>query len=223
MGPVLAARIVSQGRAHNAFRYETKDGSITYYDEDGESLQKSLLRTPLEYSRVSSNFSYNRKHPVTHNWAPHLGVDYAAPTGTPVRATGDGIVAEATRNGASGNYVKIRHNSRLETYYLHLSRFGKGVRGGAHVSQGQVIGYVGMTGLATGPHLDYRIKVSGTFVNPRTIELPSREPVPAAEMVAFENTKTTYLAGLLDETAVNETVAFGKPVFAKRPRSERLF
>jgi murein DD-endopeptidase MepM/ murein hydrolase activator NlpD len=223
MGPVLAARIVSQGHPHNAFRYQTKDGSLTYYDEQGESLQKSLLRTPLEYSRVSSNFSYHRKHPVTHNYAPHLGVDYAAPTGTPVRATGDGTVAEATRNGSSGNYVKIRHNSRLETYYLHLSRFGKGVRTGARVQQGQVIGYVGMTGLATGPHLDYRIKISGTLVNPRTIELPSREPVPTSEMAAFETMRTTYLAGLLDETATNETVAFGKPVFTKPSRSERLF
>jgi murein DD-endopeptidase MepM/ murein hydrolase activator NlpD len=223
MGPVLAARIVSKGHAHNAFRYQAKGGSVTYYDEDGESLQKSLLRAPLEYSRVSSNFSYRRKHPVTHHWAPHLGVDYAAPTGTPVRATGDGTVSEATRNGASGNYVKIRHNSRLETYYLHLSRFGKGVRSGARVEQGQVIGYVGATGLATGPHLDYRIKINGTFVNPRTIELPSREPVPPAELAEFEKMKVTYLAGLLDETAANETVAFGKPIYTKPRRSERLF
>jgi murein DD-endopeptidase MepM/ murein hydrolase activator NlpD len=223
MGPVLAARIVSKGHPHNAFRYQTKDGSMTYYDERGESLQKSLLRAPLEYSRVSSNFSYRRKHPVTHHWAPHLGIDYAAPTGTPVRATGDGTVAEATRNSSSGNYVKIRHNSRLETYYLHLSRFGKGVRAGARVQQGQIIGYVGATGLATGPHLDYRIKINGTFVNPRTIELPSREPVPPTEMAAFEKMKTTYLAGLADEKAMNETVAFGKPILTKPPRPERLF
>jgi len=223
MGPVLAARIVSQGHPHNAFRYQSKDGSTNYFDEEGKSLQKSLLRTPLEYSRVSSNFSYRRKHPVTHHWAPHLGVDYAAPTGTPVRATGDGTVVESTRNGASGNYVKLRHNNRYETYYLHLSRFGRGVRSGAHVSQGQVIGYVGATGLATGPHLDYRIRVNGTFVNPRTIALPSREPVPASEMVAFEEVKTTYLAGLLDERAANETIAFGKPVYSKPRRQARLF
>ena len=223
MGPVLAARIVSQGYPHNAFRYQSKDGSTNYFDEEGKSLQKSLLRTPLEYSRVSSNFSYRRKHPVTHNYAPHLGVDYAAPTGTPVRATGDGTVAEATRNGSSGNYVRIRHNNRYETYYLHLSRFGRGVRSGARVSQGQVIGYVGSTGLSTGPHLDYRIRVAGTFVNPRSIALPSMDPVPASEMASFENVMTTYLAGLLDERAANETIAFGKPVYTKPPRSERLF
>ncbi len=132
-------------------------------------------------------------------------------------------MAEATRNGSSGNYVKIRHNSSFETYYLHLSRFGRGVRAGARVQQGQVIGYVGSTGLSTGPHLDYRIKANGTFVNPRTIALPSREPVPTAEMGAFEKIKITYLAGLTDEKAANETVAFGKPVFTKPSRSERPF
>ena len=159
-----------------------------------------------------------------------LLVRYAGPLLEPartyswrVRATGDGTVVEATRNGASGNYVKLRHNNRYETYYLHLSRFGRGVRSGAHVSQGQVIGYVGATGLATGPHLDYRIRVNGTFINPRTIALPSRDPVPTSEMAAFEQLKITYLAGLLDARAANETIAFGKPVYNKQPRQARLF
>lgn len=223
MGDVIAARIVSQGREHNAFRYRSKDGHANYYDEKGNSLQKSLLRAPLEYSRVSSNFSYRRKHPVTHSWAPHLGIDYAAPHGTPVRATGDGVVASATRDASSGNYVRIRHNSQYETYYLHLSRFGAGIRNGARVSQGQVIGYVGATGLATGPHLDYRIKVAGSFVNPRTIELPSKEPVPAAEMALFETQKNACLAGLLETPVENETVAVGSPVTVRPSRIERTF
>ncbi len=223
MGEVLAARIVSQGREHSAFRYRENDGSTNYFDAQGKSLQKSLLRTPLEYSRVSSNFSYRRKHPVTHHWAPHMGIDYAAPHGTPVRSTGDGVVAEATRNGSNGNYVKIRHNSRYETLYLHLSRFGKGIRKGVRVSQGQVIGYVGATGLATGPHLDYRIKVAGSFVNPRTIELPSKEPVPASEMGSFEKQKNSCLAGLLDTRAENETVAVGAPFTIRPSRMERSF
>lgn len=222
LGNVLAARIVSQGHEHNAFRFTSNDGSTNYYNAEGKSLQKSLLRAPLEYSRVSSNFSYRRKHPLTHHWAPHLGVDYAAPTGTPVRATGDGTVVEAARDGANGNYVKIRHNSRYETYYLHLSRFGKAVRRGARVSQGQVIGYVGATGLATGPHLDYRIKVNGTFVNPRTIALPSKEPVPALEMAAFESVKISSLAGLLSVHAENTTVAVGKPLYLT-PRANGSF
>jgi murein DD-endopeptidase MepM/ murein hydrolase activator NlpD len=222
LGNVLAARIVSQGQEHHAFRFTSKDGNTNYYDALGRSLQKSLLRAPLEYSHVSSNFSYHRKHPVTHHWAPHLGVDYAAPTGTPVRATGDGTVAEAGRSGASGNLVRIRHNSQYETYYLHLSRFGKGVHRGARVSQGQVIGYVGMTGLASGPHLDYRIKVNGSFVNPRTIELPSKEPVPAVEMAAFDKVRLSHLSGLLGVTTDNATVAVGKPIYV-RPRPERTF
>ncbi len=222
LGNVLSARIVSQGHEHQAFRFTSRDGSTNYYDALGRSLQKSLLRAPLEYSRVSSNFSFRRKHPVTHHWAPHLGVDYAAPTGTPIHATGDGTVAEAGRNGASGNLVRIRHNSRYETYYLHLSRFGKGVHRGARVSQGQVIGYVGATGLASGPHLDYRIKVNGAFVNPRTIDLPSKEPVPAVEMAAFDKVKISHLAGLLGVNSDNVTVAVGKPIYV-RPRAERAF
>lgn len=223
MGDVLAAQIVSQGREHNAFRYRSEDGRANYFNGEGKSLQKSLLRTPLEYSRVSSNFSYRRKHPVTHHWAPHMGVDYAAPHGTPVRATGDGVVAEATRDGSNGNYVKIRHNSRYETYYLHLSRFGKGVRRGVRVSQGQVIGYVGATGLATGPHLDYRIKVAGSFVNPRTIALPSKEPVSSGEMALFEKQKNSCLAAMLETQAENETLAVGKPATVRPSRMERSF
>jgi murein DD-endopeptidase MepM/ murein hydrolase activator NlpD len=223
LGDVLAARIVCQGYEHNAFRYQSRDGFANYFDEQGKSLQKSLLRAPLEYSRVSSNFSYHRFHPVKRHYAPHMGVDYAAPYGTPVRATGDGTVAEATRQAGNGNYVKIRHNSRYETYYLHLSRFGQGVRAGTHVSQGQVIGYVGSTGVSTGPHLDYRIKENGAFVNPRTIQLPSKEPVPPAEMASYDKLKNACLVGLLDARIQNETVCLGKSAPVKPHRAERLF
>jgi murein DD-endopeptidase MepM/ murein hydrolase activator NlpD len=223
LGDVLAARIVCQGHEHNAFRYQSKDGLTNYFDAQGKSLQKSLLRAPLEFSRVSSNFSYHRFHPVKRHYAPHMGVDYAAPYGTPIRATGDGTVAEATRQAGNGNYIKIRHNSRYETYYLHLSRFGKGVRAGARVSQGQVIGYVGSTGVSTGPHLDYRIKTNGAFVNPRTIQLPSKEPVPPAEMGSFDKLKNACLVGLLDARIQNETVCLGKSAPFKPNRAERLF
>ncbi len=186
LGHVLAARICCQGDEHFAFRYNLADGSASYFSEEGKSLQKSLLRAPLRYSRVSSNFSYRRFHPVKKHYAPHLGVDYAAPLGTPVRATGSGTILVATRHSANGNYVKIRHNNRYTTYYLHLRGFGKGIRKGVRVKQGQVIGYVGSTGISTGPHLDYRIKVGNRFVNPRTIKLPSKRPVPAGERDLFD-------------------------------------
>jgi murein DD-endopeptidase MepM/ murein hydrolase activator NlpD len=224
LGDVLAARIVCQGQEHSAFRYQSKDGFTNYFDASGKSLQKSLLRAPLEYSRVSSNFSYNRFHPVKRHYAPHLGVDYAAPYGTPIHATGDGTVLAASFQESNGNYIKIRHNSQYETYYLHLSRFGKGVRTGARVSQGQVIGYVGATGCATGPHLDYRIKANGVFVNPRTVQLPSKEPVPPSELALFEKLKSECLVGLLDARIENRTVCLGRPTPPFKPRkTERLF
>jgi murein DD-endopeptidase MepM/ murein hydrolase activator NlpD len=186
LGNVLAARIFTRGREHYAFAHRDKTGGRSYYDARGNSLQKSLLRAPLRYTRISSNFTRRRLHPVTHSYKPHLGVDYVAPRGTPVRSTGGGTVIEATRNRANGKYVKIKHNRRYTTYYLHLSGFAKGIRRGARVRQGQVIGYLGSTGLVTAPHLDYRIKVGGRFVNPRTIKLPSKRPVPADEMALFE-------------------------------------
>ena len=223
LGNVLAARICSQGREHYAFRYETDDGNHSYYDEKGKSLQKSLLRAPLRYSRVSSNFSYRRFHPVKKHYAPHLGVDYAAPTGTPVRSTGDGTVLVATRNASNGKYIKIRHNSRYTTYYLHLSGFGKGIRKGARVRQGQVIGYVGATGIATGPHLDYRIKVGNKFVNPRTVRLPSKHPVPSDQMAMFRILMESFLFELFDPSLDDETVLVEKPAPVIRQRMEQSF
>jgi murein DD-endopeptidase MepM/ murein hydrolase activator NlpD len=223
LGNVLAARICSQGREHYAFRYTAEDGNHSYYDEKGKSLQKSLLRAPLRYSRVSSSFSYRRFHPVKKHYAPHLGVDYAAPTGTPVRTTGDGTVLVATRNASNGKYVKIRHNSRYTTYYLHLSGFAKGIRKGARVRQGQVIGYVGATGIATGPHLDYRIKVGNRFVNPRTVRLPSKRPVPSAQMTMYRVLMRSYLFDLFDPSLDDETVLVEKPAPVIRQRMQAVF
>jgi murein DD-endopeptidase MepM/ murein hydrolase activator NlpD len=216
LGHVLAARICCQGEEHFAFRYVSADGDANYFDENGKSLQKSLLRAPLRYSRVSSNFSYRRLHPVKKHYAPHLGVDYAAPHGTPVRATGSGTVIVATRHSANGNYVKIRHNNRYTTYYLHLSRFGKGVRKGARVKQGQIIGYVGSTGISTGPHLDYRIKIGNRFVNPRTVKLPSKKPVPKDERRLYDIVRDSYLVDLFDPSLVDETIVVEKPIPVKQ-------
>jgi len=196
IGRIVAAEFVNQGRSHYAFLFKNEGGRPDYFDENGKSLQKELLRAPLPMARITSNFSMRRFHPVLHHYAPHLGVDYAAPVGTPVMATGDGTVIETGRNGANGKYVKLRHSNGYTTYYLHLSRFAKGAAPGARVRQGEVIGYVGMTGYATGPHLDYRIKRGNSFVNPRRISLPPAKPVTGANMASFIDLRDRHLARL---------------------------
>ncbi|MBN1884548.1 MAG: peptidoglycan DD-metalloendopeptidase family protein [Candidatus Krumholzibacteriota bacterium] len=185
IGRILAVEFNTQGTSHYAFLFENEDGLADYFDDTGRSLRKQLLRAPLSYTRISSNFSSRRLHPVLHHYRPHYGIDYAAPEGTPVMTTGDGTVLAASRTRANGNYVKIRHNNGYITYYLHLSRFGSGIRGGVKVRQGQVIGYVGHTGYATGPHLDYRVKIGNRFVNPRRLKLPPAKPVSEEKMPAF--------------------------------------
>jgi murein DD-endopeptidase MepM/ murein hydrolase activator NlpD len=226
LGRVLASRVYTRGREFYAFGHKTSKRSWSYYDQTGKSLQKSLLRAPLSYTRISSNFSYKRKHPVTHHWAAHLGVDYAAPAGTPVKSTGDGTVVAAAYDRANGKYVKIRHNRHYTTYYLHFSRFARGIRNGAKIRQGQVIGYVGSTGMASGPHLDYRIKVDGRFVNPRTINLPSKNPVPQAEMALFGKIRDACLLKFregLPETGEGKTILVSEPTIHDENLTPSLF
>lgn len=174
-GPIIAARFTHGGQTYEAYRHESPERS-GYYTANGTPLRKQFLRAPLAFTRITSNFSNSRFHPLLHIFRPHHGVDYGAPVGTPVMTTADGVVLEATRNRGEGNYIKIRHSARIETNYLHLSRFATGIRPGARVQQGQVIGYVGMTGLATGPHLDYRVSDNGTWLNP--LQLKSITPDP---------------------------------------------
>ena len=157
--------------------FDQGDGGNIYWNEKGESMRKVFLKAPLEFRRVSSRFSYARKHPVTGKVRPHTGVDYAAPMGTPVVALGDGTVLSAGWGGGGGNTIKIRHNSVYTTGYLHLSRFAKGIKAGVRVQQGQVIGYVGSTGTSTGPHLDFRVWQNGQPINPLKMESPSAEPI----------------------------------------------
>jgi len=198
-GSILGVEIVNRGKARQAFRFSTDDGRTHYYNAEGLNLQKQLMRAPLEYSRVSSKFSYRRFHPVLKKWMPHLGVDYAAPLGTPVRAGGDGVVVACTRKKGNGRYIQIRHtNAEYETYYLHLSRYAKNIRKGSKVNQGQIIGYVGATGYATGPHLDYRVKRNGKFVNPRSLKLPAAAPVNSELMESFQGKTRVYLSVLED-------------------------
>jgi murein DD-endopeptidase MepM/ murein hydrolase activator NlpD len=177
MGKILAAEFMHRNKQHYAIRYDRDDKKDQFYNEKGESMRKRYLKAPLEYSRISSKFSANRLHPVLKTNRAHLGVDYAAPTGTPIRAIGHGTVVEAGYRGGNGNWVKIKHSPQHSTGYLHMSKIAPGIRSGVRVSQGQVIGYVGSTGLATGPHLCFRFWENGVQVNPLRIQTPPAEPM----------------------------------------------
>jgi len=176
-GPMEGAQFYNDGSLHTAIFFRDPEGRADYYAPDGQSLRKQFLKSPLKYTRVSSRFSHRRLHPILRMVRPHLGVDYAAPVGTPVVAVGDGRVLRAGYGPGNGNHVVVRHNAKYTTMYLHLSRFGAGVRAGVQVKQGDVIGYVGSTGLSTGPHLDYRMQQDGRFADPLTVEIPSADPV----------------------------------------------
>src|SRR5215467_2450144 len=178
-GPIEAAEFVNQGREFRAVRYTDPEGHSSYYTPEGRSLHKAFLRAPVDFTRVSSRFNSARHHPILNLIRAHKGVDYAAPVGTPVHAAGDGRILFAGSRGGYGNCVEIEHSRSIVTLYGHLSRFARGTRAGAHVAQGAVIAYVGMTGLATGPHLHYEYRVNGIFKNPQTVQLPASAPIDA--------------------------------------------
>lgn len=176
------------GSPYYAFPFDQGEG-IDYFDEEGKSLRKALLKYPIEFTRISSRYTMSRFHPVQKRWKAHLGTDFAAPKGTPIRAVGDGLVQEAQYRSNNGNYVKIRHNGTYTTQYLHMSRIADGVRAGTRVRQGQTIGYVGSTGLATGPHLCYRFWRNGVQVDALKVELPPSQPVKKEFLESFESVK----------------------------------
>jgi murein DD-endopeptidase MepM/ murein hydrolase activator NlpD len=184
-GQVLVAQYVSDGRMLTGVAFEPAGGRLAYYDPHGRSLKKSFLKSPLEFTRITSGFTYARPHPILGGVRPHLAVDYAAPVGTPVRAVADGTVLVAGWNGGNGIQVHLRHHAGYETIYNHLSRLGPGVRAGGRVTQRQVIGYVGSTGLSTGPHLDYRVAKNGRFVNPLNEKFIPGQPLDGAEHGRF--------------------------------------
>lgn len=184
-GPVLAARFKSSGQIFEAFRQERPDGRSGYYARNGSPLRKQFLRAPLQFTRITSKFSKSRFHPILQCFRPHHGVDYGAPVGTPVMTTADGVVVEARHKTGEGNFIRVRHTARLDTYYLHLSRFAKGIKPGRKVMQGEVIGYVGKTGLATGPHLDYRVSDHGTWLDPLKLRSINPDPLPFSVLHQF--------------------------------------
>lgn len=192
-GRILAASFTNVGHKHMAFYFDDGEETSGYYDQDGNSTVRQFLRAPLKYSRISSGFTYARFHPVTKRTTPHRAIDYAAPIGTPVMSTADGTVVHAAYSGGYGHFVKVRHNGVYQTHYAHLSRYGKGIRPGTRVKQGQVIGYVGSTGFSTGPHLHYEIQKNGSLVNPLKIELPPGDPIKEQHREAFESVKQQYL------------------------------
>ena len=198
-GTVFATRFINDGRILDAVVYPDDSGRLGYYNLEGQPLRKQFLRSPLKFSRVTSRFSGSRFHPVLKRRMPHYGVDYGAPTGTPVHVTADGTVTLAARNGGGGNMVTVRHTNGYVTNYLHLSRYGKGIRRGTRVSQGQVIGYVGSTGLSTGPHLDYRVTLNGKWINPLAISSPAVKPLSEDRLQRFLAHALAVLSLIIDQ------------------------
>ena len=192
---IVAANLTHVGNDFYAFPYENELGFNDYYDEDGRSLRKTFLRAPLNFTRISSRYSGRRFHPVQKRWKAHLGTDYAAPTGTPIMSTADGVIIAAKYTSANGNYVKVRHNSTYTTQYLHMSKIKPGIKNGVRVKQGDIIGYVGSTGLATGPHVCYRFWVNGKQVDPYKQKLPDAKPLEGERMDAYKS----YMASLKEE------------------------
>jgi len=204
-GNILAARFVNRGKIYSAVRFEDSDGSAAYYSADGVSMRKAFLRAPLDVFRISSGFNLRRKHPIHKKIKAHRGVDYAAPTGTPVFAAGDGKIIESGYSSANGNFVFIKHGQTYITKYLHLHK--RSVKTGDTVKQRQVIGSVGSTGYATGPHLHYEFLVNGVHRNPRTVPLPQATPVPVENRIAFEALAGPLMAQLKNSEQPTEELA----------------
>ncbi len=195
LGNILSARFNSGGKDNFAFRFD-QDGQSDYFDDKGQSLRRAFLKAPLKFSRISSHFSNSRMHPVLRIRRPHHGVDYAAPKGTPVHTIGNGTVIEARYAGGAGRMIKIKHNSTYSTAYLHLSGYAKGIDKGSHVQQGEVIGYVGSSGLSTGPHLDFRFYKNGTPIDPLKVESPPALPVKKELIDSFNLVKSVQFRKL---------------------------
>ncbi len=200
-GNILSARFTNRGKTYTAVRYTDKQGNVSYYDADGNSMRKAFIRTPVDFARISSRFSNGRKHPILNKIRAHKGVDYAAPRGTPIKAAGDGKVVLAGRKGGYGNTIVLQHGSRYRTLYAHMQGFAKGVRTGGSVKQGQIIGYIGTTGLSTGPHLHYEFQVNGTHVDPLSQKLPMSDPIARQEKQRFLQTSKPLMARMDQEKA----------------------
>jgi murein DD-endopeptidase MepM/ murein hydrolase activator NlpD len=195
-GRIQAAEFINQGHTYRAVYFQKDEQHGDYYSPEGKSVHKAFLRSPIEFSRVSSRFSTSRFHPILNKWRSHKGTDFAAPMGSKVRVTADGVVSVVGKQGGYGNVIMVRHQGRYTTVYGHLSRFAKGLHSGQHVAQGEVIGYVGMTGLATGPHLHYEFRVNGQQHDPLRVALPDAKPIENAYLAAFQPVADDFVARL---------------------------
>lgn len=206
-GRILSAEFINNGKTYRAVYYTDPKGEVDYYSPDGKSMRKAFLRSPVDFARVSSRFSNKRWHPVLSKWRSHKGVDYAAKRGTPIRASGDGKVSFASKKGGYGRAIFIQHGGRYTTVYGHLNGYARGIRSGKRVKQGQIIGYVGSSGLATGPHLHYEFRVNGVHRNPLTVKLPEAKPVHPSYLSHFEENTQVYLSmlRLMDSTLADNS------------------
>lgn len=195
-GVILSAEFVNAGRSYRAVRYTDASGNIDYYSEDGHSMRKPFLRTPVDFARVSSGFNLNRRHPVLNTIRAHRGVDYAAATGTPIKAAGDGKIIHRGNKGGYGRTIILQHGSQYSTLYAHMRRYGKNLSVGSRVKQGQIIGYVGSSGLATGPHLHYEFRINGVHRNPLTVKLPDAKPLARDALQRFKEDTAERFARL---------------------------
>ncbi|MGB5829488.1 MAG: peptidoglycan DD-metalloendopeptidase family protein [Pseudomonas mandelii] len=200
-GPILSARFTNRGKTYTAVRYTNKQGNSSYYTADGNSMRKAFIRTPVDFARISSKFSLGRKHPILNKIRAHKGVDYAAPRGTPIKAAGDGKVLLAGRRGGYGNTVIIQHGNTYRTLYGHMQGFAKGIKTGGSVKQGQVIGYIGTTGLSTGPHLHYEFQVNGVHVDPLGQKVAMADPISKGERARFLAQSQPLMARMDQEKA----------------------
>jgi murein DD-endopeptidase MepM/ murein hydrolase activator NlpD len=210
-GDILAAEFVNAGKSYRAVRFVGPNGRADYYTPDGRPVRKAFLRYPVDYARISSGFSLARRHPVLNRVRAHKGIDFAASSGTPIKAAGSGRIAERGRKGGYGNAIVVSHGKGITTLYGHMSRFAKGLSVGSYVQQGQVIGYVGMTGLATGPHVHYEYRVNGVHKNPARVTMPKADPIPESLMADFKTQTAPLLARLGAEPAPAVQVASAAP------------
>ena len=216
-GEVLAAEFVNDGKVYRAVRFAS-GASAGYYTPDGQPMRKAFLRAPVEFTRVSSAFSTNRLHPILNRIRGHMGTDYAAPTGTPIHAAGDGRLIFAGIRGGYGNAVMLLHGQGVSTLYGHMSRFARNLHVGSHVNQGDVIGFVGMTGLATGPHLHYEYLLNGVHMNPQTVRLPGAEPLRGETLLTFRNVTDPLLRALTDLSPAPVSASVAPPRGSADPR-----